>query len=209
MRSIRLTALVILWLLASGPWVHANGRMLKKVVRPVRPPPAVQQRAHPPSGDPETYSPWTVEGWGETSKDAEQMALEHARREILNYFEQKSHRLEWWPSLEYINKNLIRQRVDIRADDVDEPVRQWPGVRLWIEIAPDKWHAMLQEDRRLRSELRMLLLFKLLAGVVAFLGAVAGYLRVEEMTKGYYTAWLRLVTIAFVVAVGVGILWIA
>ena len=83
------------------------------------------------------------------------------------------------------------------------------GVRLQIGITARDWQLMFQEDRQMRSESRMLVLAKMLAGFVAFLGAVAGYLRLEEMTKGYYTAWLRLAAIGFVTAVGVGIWWIS
>ena len=31
----------------------------------------------------------------------------------------------------------------------------------------------------------------------------------EEMTKGYYTAWLRLAAVGFVTVVGAGIWWVS
>jgi len=203
-----MTSLVILWLLASGPWVHADGRFPKKVGRPVVSP-AGPQRANPQPGEPETPTIQAVEGWGETPADAEQMALEHARRKILDTFAQQHQPLEWRPNLDYIKHNLIKDRLILHADNLEEPVRQWSGVRLGIEITPDKWQSILQQDRGVRSESRMLLLGKMLVGVVAILGTVAGYLRLEEMTKGYYTAWLRLTGIGFVSVVGAGIWWIS
>ena len=78
-----------------------------------------------------------------------------------------------------------------------------------IELTPDQWRFMLREDRRLRSVSRMALSGKVLVGFVAFFGAVAGYLRLEELTKGYYTAWLRLAAISFVSAVAAGVWWVS
>jgi hypothetical protein len=202
MRAIRLTTLVILGLLASESCVHANGRMLKKAVRPGVSSPAPAQRAKSQPKAQEIILSRTVDGWGETPADAEQMALENARREVL-----RDYPLEWKPSLKYIDKKLIKDRS--KLEDTEEPLKGWQGVRLWIEIDRAKWDDMLQKDGQVRSEARMVLLGKFLAGIVAFLGAVAGYLRLEEMTKGYYTAWLRLAAIGFVSVVGAGIWWIS
>src|SRR5260370_31292397 len=104
MRAIRLTSLVILGLLASGPCVHANGRMFKKVVRPGVSSPAPAQRAKAPPKEPGIIDSWTVEGWGETPADAEQMALENARRSVLDWFALRDPPLAWRPNLNYIRK---------------------------------------------------------------------------------------------------------
>ena len=45
---------------------------------------------------------------------------------------------------------------------------------------------------------RMTLLAKVLAGILALLVTVAGYIRLEELTKGYYTRWLRLAVVGCV-----------
>ena len=50
----------------------------------------------------------------------------------------------------------------------------------------------------------MFFLGKVLAGMVALLGGVAGYFRLEEATKGYYTTWLRLGVAGLASAVGLG-----
>ncbi|HLJ95712.1 MAG TPA: hypothetical protein VKU02_21225 [Gemmataceae bacterium] len=208
MRPIRLTSLVILGLLASGPWVQANGRVFKRIARPPVAFPVPMPRSAVPPKEPEILLSRTVDGWGETVADAEQMALENARRVIVDCFAlREDHPLEWRPNLNYIHRYLIKKRDAL--EDSEEPLRGLQGVRLWIEIDRGKWDAMLQKDREVRSESRMVLLGKLLAGVVAFLGAIAGYLRLEEMTKGYYTAWLRLAAIGFVSVVGAGIWWVS
>jgi hypothetical protein len=181
--------------------------MFKKVVRPGVSSPAPAQRAKAPPKEPGLIDSWTVEGWGETPADAEQMALENARRSVLDWFALRDPPLAWRPNLNYIRKNLIKNPVPL--EDTEEPLKSWQGVRLSIEIDKTQWNAMLQKDGQVRSEARMVLLGKFLAGIVAFLGAVAGYLRLEEMTKGYYTAWLRLAAVGFVSVVGAGIWWIS
>jgi len=181
--------------------------MLKKAVRPGVSSPAPAQRAKAQPKEPEIIRSWTVEGWGLTSEDAEQMALENARRCVLDWLVLRDPPLEWRPNLNYIRNGLVKNKDTL--EDTEEPLKSWQGVRLQIEIDRAKWDAMLQKDGQVRSEARMVLLGKFLVGIVAFLGAVAGYLRLEEMTKGYYTAWLRLAAIGFVSLVGAGIWWIS
>ena len=65
MRPIPLMNLVILTLLASGPYLHADGRVFKKIFRPIVTPitPAPRPRAQPREA--EANRSWTVDGWGE------------------------------------------------------------------------------------------------------------------------------------------------
>jgi len=201
MRAIRLTSLVILSLLVSGAWGYAMGRPVRKV-RWTRAPAAAAQPAHAETRAVEENPSWTVTGWGQTQEDAKENALQRAQEKVLTY-------LEWGPNLDYIKKKLVKKEKPEPAQNFGDVIGELQGVSLVIEITPEDWQYMLREDRRVRSESRMLLLAKLLAGLVAFLGAVAGYLRLEEVTKGYYTAWLRLAAVGFVTAVGAGIWWIS
>src|SRR5205823_8381302 len=111
-----------------------------------------------------------VEGHGLTREDAEERALQRARERVLEYLLQPNHRLEWRPTLDYIRKNLVKERQFLEAKDFGDPVGWAQGVSLRVEIGPKQWETMLRDDRRLRSEIRMVLSGKVLAGVVAFLG---------------------------------------
>jgi len=53
------------------------------------------------------------------------------------------------------------------------------------------------------TEKRMVFLVKFLAGIVALLLTVCGYIRLDEWSKGYYTKWLRLVAIGCIATVTV------
>jgi hypothetical protein len=199
-------SLVILSLLVSGAWGYAMGRPVRKVRWTVSP--AAPQLAIAPARVAKDSS-WTFEGWGQTREDAEDNALKRAQEGIFEYLAKRGQPLERVPSRDYIKKNLVKQLEPEPARDFGVGVGELQGVRLRIETTAKDWQYLLREDRRVRSESRMLVLAKLLTGLVAFLGAVGGYLRLEEMTKGYYTAWLRLAAIGFVTAVGMGIWWIS
>jgi hypothetical protein len=67
----------------------------------------------------------------------------------------------------------------------------------------------LRKDRDHRVVQRQIYLGKILAGLVVFLTAVAGYFRLDEATKGYYSGWLRLAALGLVGIVGAGIWWIS
>jgi hypothetical protein len=209
MRPVRLTSLVILALLVGSGYGRADGRLPRKV-RSLFAPQAKPQPTDAEARQRDIVLSWQVDGWGNTREDAWQRALENARTELPVHLAQHDLALDWQPSSNYIKENLVKGTPEyLNPEDFREPVGLAQGVRLQIEITAKDWQHMLQEDRQMRSESRMLILAKMLAGFVAFLGAVAGYLRLEEMTKGYYTAWLRLAAIGFVTAVGAGLWWLS
>jgi hypothetical protein len=208
MRPIWLTSFGILALLAGSACDHrADGHFPRKV-RSLLVATARAQGVHVPARPGDLILSFPVKGWANTREDAEQRALENARTELPVHLAERDLALDWRPSTNYIKDNLVKEGPEyLQPEDFQEPVGRAQGVRLLIGITAKDWQQMLREDRQMRSESRMLVLAKLLLGFVAFLGAVAGYLRLEEMTKGYYTAWLRLATIGFVTAVGAGIWW--
>jgi hypothetical protein len=71
------------------------------------------------------------------------------------------------------------------------------------------YRQMYGHDRQVRSKERMSLLVRVLIGLVAALAALAGYMRLDEATKGYYTRWLRLAALGFVAVVGTGLWWLS
>ena len=71
-------------------------------------------------------------------------------------------------------------------------------VTLEIPVMPELKGLLLQKEREYRMQARMLWIGRILAAVVVLLIATAGYFRLEDWTKGYYTTWLRLVTLGFI-----------
>ncbi len=94
-------------------------------------------------------------------------------------------------------------------DDAD--VKELHRVSLNVRITSGAWEKILEEQRndlvRQRHSVmkeRMLFLLKIMGGLVVLLATVAGYVRLDEWSKGYYTNWLRLAVLscAGVVAAG-------
>jgi hypothetical protein len=142
-----------------------------------------------------------VSKWETTKADAEQSALSAAQIEVIDYVRSQEPPLEWTPSLDFVR--TLRKVTKEEKKDFGSGVGHMYRVTLEVKVTPQSRKEMWQHDRNLRAQQRMLWLARLLAGMVALLAAVAGYFRMEEMTKGYYTGWLRLAAAGFVGAAAV------
>ncbi len=92
---------------------------------------------------------------------------------------------------------------------VDPDITEFHRVSLNVTITPEGWGKILEEQRndllRLRNSVmkdRMLFLLKIMVGMVALLATVAGYIRLDEWSKGYYTNWLRLAAMSCIAVAG-------
>jgi hypothetical protein len=193
MRTTRWASLVVLGLLLSGTWALAGD--------PKRSAPATAGRA---AQGKKANPSWIVHGYGVTREDADRDAAENARVELMTYLTHQGLDLVYKPSLEFVQTAFIKEWVDDEQREVKGP-GMVHDVSVRVELSPRDTREILRQDRQVRAQNRMLFLGKVLAGLVAFLAAVSGYFRLEEATKGYYTAWLRLAAIGFVAAVGTGL----
>jgi hypothetical protein len=75
----------------------------------------------------------------------------------------------------------------------------WKQIQTEIQLAQDYKRVGVMRSR-------MVFLVKFLAGIVALLGTICAYLRLDEWSKGYYTKWLRLAAVGCAGAVTV-FLW--
>jgi hypothetical protein len=98
---------------------------------------------------------------------------------------------------------------------VDDQGQEKETRRVWVKVAinPENWKQIQNENRLAEDQKRvklmrsrMVLLVKFLAGIVALLATVCGYLRLDEWSKGYYTKWLKLAAVGCVGVVTV-LLW--
>lgn len=74
-----------------------------------------------------------------------------------------------------------------------------------VEVTQQGWAELARQVRHERSGDRMQAAALGLGLVTVLLGAVAGYVRLDEWTKGYYTGRLFLAAVAVVVAAGAGV----
>jgi hypothetical protein len=166
-----------------------------------------------------------VKGWGQKRPDAEEHALSKAQEWVGEFLSEKNPGITWTPPMSFIRKNLVKGDAQHLRDDDQEtvPGRAEGHTECWaftVAITRDTYQAMLRMEREhhlqvLRAEReirmgeRMGILGKLLMAVVALLAAVAGYLRLEDWTKGYYTWWLRAAVIGFLSFVALGLVFVA
>jgi hypothetical protein len=128
---------------------------------------------------------------------------------VKKYLQKNLPELEWQPGKEYVSKHILkdppkrRRSKEKAAEETDLQCWEWA-----LEIAPGDWNDILWKDREARIQQRMGLLGKILAGLVALLAVVAGYIRLDDWTKGYYTGWLRLAAGGILAVVVTGLFWL-
>lgn len=133
---------------------------------------------------------WFVTGSYQTSPDeAKQSALSLAQIKILSHYQEQGTPLEWLPPTNYIATRLVKKTTK-EESDFDAAGKMYRAV-LEVRLTPESQTEIVRCDREYRAQGRMWWLGKIVAGLVAVLAAVAGYFRLDEMTKGYYTTWLR------------------
>jgi hypothetical protein len=166
----------------------------------------------------------TIKGWGSNQADAVEYALLRAQDWVSQFLRQRRPWITWKPSSSYIRKNLVKGEAR-RLPEFDQALAPGPEgkAECWgvtVAITPNTNREMLRLEREDRAEHlrkerlersgeRMAVLAKLLMALVALLAALAGYLRLEDWTKGYYTWWLRAAVIGFLSFVGLGLLFVA
>jgi|GEM_PF-6697610 len=105
----------------------------------------------------------------------------------------------WRPPAHLIDQLIMGK--DLRTIEKDYGTLYQATLR--IDTAPARRAELLTTYREDMVTHRMVLLGGLLGAVLACLAAIAGYIRADEATKGYYTNWLRLAAAAGVGASGV------
>jgi hypothetical protein len=156
--------------------------------------------------------PWTVEGGPSPSRAAAiDEALSQAQRKVRAYLYSLNPSLDWTPSLSYIQNKLVRQdwKEETKEIEILGEKKSTYRVVMQVEVTPDTRRDMLQQARGFLVQQRMIWLGKILAVLVVLLAAVAGYLRLDESTKGFYTTWLRVAAVGLVAVVGLGLLFLA
>jgi len=145
------------------------------------------------SGDTK-YLSVMVDGIGQTIEDAHQVAVEKAQQVVIEFLRSQDPPIEWTPSLNYVQNHLTKNSAD-EANEIVELGKTYRR-KLKVEVDGRTYREMLNFDRHERMEQRHSLLLKVLGCFVALFIAIAGYIRLDELTKGYLTNWLRILGIS-------------
>jgi hypothetical protein len=108
------------------------------------------------------------------------------------------------PSEEFIRRHVLKDWKTVEGPSVEGTSTM--RVKLDLELTRETWRELAQAEREVRSQHRMDALARLVAVVTAVLGAVAGYVRLDEWTKGYYTGRLRLAAVALAIVAALAVI---
>jgi hypothetical protein len=190
-------------------WVKVNGKWVEKATpkaeievkapadpeQPVVPEPAVPAKKLPPGGVVDQKDGdaivWQVKGsYQTTPEEARHSANALAQAEVISHFRSQGMELEWLPPASYVSARLV-QNSRLEDSDFGEGVGKMYQSVLEVRLTPELRNEIGRYDREYRAQSRMAGMARIVAALVALLAAVAGYFRLDEMTKGYYTGWLR------------------
>jgi hypothetical protein len=156
-----------------------------------------------------------VEGRGDTPEEAQEVALYKAREALREFVHSHSPLVRHLVPDEFIIKEFARPSPpqEIDADNNLNNIGKY-GMKVELTVTDEGFHKILDYDHRFAVQeheefvqARLFFLGKILLALVALLSSVVCYTRLEEITKGYYTSWLRLGALGFVCIVGAG-LWL-
>lgn len=147
-----------------------------------------------------------------SSHEAWQAALERAQEEVFNQLQGDG--IAPNSSTPALIRSQFLQSKKEEVKDLGAPVGTMRRFLLEITISPQQRNQLIAEQRALEQQERVRERMKMagiiMAGLVVVLGAIAGYLRLDDLTKGFYTGWLRLAGVGLVLLVLAGLFgWMA
>ncbi len=143
---------------------------------------------------------WEEPAYGQTRNDAEQVALDLARKSVEDYLDRNFHDIGWKPT----NEDLLQLgvvRIEVQPPDpkLEGPRKESYLATAHVDVSDPnlrKMQTKVDAARRARLEpavtQRHLLVGRILGSFVALFLVVFGYVKLEELTRGYYTMLLRL-----------------
>jgi hypothetical protein len=143
-----------------------------------------------------TGSTKAVNGYGETIDDARERALEKARDYVEEYLQRNHPNIGWQPTIQRLLKEGVVKIDKPKQGDFAE--KEGYEVTAHIDLSAANLGKLQIDVDQARDQAqentvfwRHLLLGRILAALVALFLIVGGYLRLEELTRGYYTTLLR------------------
>lgn len=149
--------------------------------------------------------PWVHTGVGVTEDDAYQSALRKAQKDLVAYLRAQSPPIRWTPTLDELGR-VAHLTKEGRMKDFGKDVGLMYEAHVRVDLTSQDRALIGERDRSEQLEDRVSAALRVLLGAVVVLAGVAGYVRLDDWSKGYYTNWLR-VGVAGVVAAACGLFW--
>jgi hypothetical protein len=178
------------------------------------PPPAPPRQGKGPGRAekfPDLLPLWStsVHGVGPTARaartDAE--AIDRACQELAGYLKQNHPEIDWLPGADYLERAKMLQVVG--EPEAKQSDRAGPYFEATIEVSVNReqLRELREVARQHRVQHRHHLAALTLVALSVLLAVAFGYLKLEEMTRGFYTNLLRAVAVGVLVLTGAG-LWL-
>jgi len=152
----------------------------------------------------------TVVGYGRTADAARDRALDKASDRVKELLRVQFAAPDWEPREDQLKTDYLVSYNVVQPASDPEPgpeidLEKGVVARYTVQLTPEYISEVQRVARIDRVEQRHLLLARLLVAAVSVLLVTAGYLRLEEMTRGYATQLLRFAAIALLTIVSVGL----
>jgi F0F1-type ATP synthase membrane subunit b/b' len=140
-----------------------------------------------------------------TKERAEAEARKELEREVTDWLEPEGVPRSWKPSGRQIDDMIVETSVDpvVSVDPIINDYGTMYVAKTRVDVSPARRAGFVETYQRQLVHKRMGLLGGLLGFILICLGAISGYIRADEATKGYYTNRLRMLAAAGVGAAGV------
>ena len=188
----------------SGPPAHPSspgfpGLVERPQASPTLPPPPAPRHQQPPTSVNPKETRLLTGLISATEERAKEEARKQLEKEVTDWLEQSGIPRSWKPSSQQIDSMIIETTV--------EPVVKDYGTlyvaKLRLNVSPEQRSIFTESYKRQLVHRRMVLLSGTLGFILVCLLAISGYIRTDEVTKGYYTNRLRLLAAGGVGAAGV------
>jgi hypothetical protein len=180
---------------ASGPFLGAG--TLHSEAPPPAPTKPRKSNLRPPSPPEEPKVRWekSIEAIGAREK-VEEVFWDQARVWLMHDLH-----LSVPPEQEFMNQTKwLQKKNECLTDGPEVNGDKTFRFRADLELTTEGWRELAEMERKGLAHERTETTARVLAILTVLLGAVAGYIRLDEWTKGYYTGRLRLAALALVVA---------
>ena len=134
-----------------------------------------------------------------TEERARDEARKQLEKEVSDWLELSGVPRFWKPSARLIDAMII----DANVEPVVKDYGTLYVAKLRLDVSPERRASFVESYKRELVHRRMVLLGGSLGFVLICLGAIASYIRADEITRGYYTNRLRLLAAGGVGAAGV------
>ncbi len=201
MRSIWVGLLVLAGLCAGLVGLRSEGANRKPPTR------AVKAQAETPPDREEDI----VKGYGLDAVAARERALEKAQERVRQQLAEKLGTF-WRPSKEVLDPDYLVSVGVVRS--IGEPAvgpivddQRLLVAQYHVRVNRTYLQEVSRVVRQQQMSDRHLIAGRILAGLLAVLLVVTGYLRLEDLTRGYATTMLRAAAVGVLLVVGLGLTW--